>query len=234
MNEHPQIQAQLTVYHELDAHERQQIEQHLRTCLECAETLAAYTAMDQAMHRLVDDKLRYLATQTMRPQFMLGQGVPQPAITTTPLVGLRPRSFWLKTWRRRLTQQRPFALQLAGAGILILLLVALSMLFAVWKPEQQRQIASTPTFEYPLATATPQLDGDWMIQVYTHPQIATPLATASLDATVRDTNTALVQSTGMDPALHLTVDEAPFAEVDKTKIARLDTNAALIAQSWQS
>ncbi len=227
MNEHPQIQAQLTVYPTLDRHARQQVDQHLPTCPECTETLAAYTSMDQAVHRLVDDKLRYLATQPLQPAFMPGQRSRDQPIALTPLNGWRSHAPWLKTNLRQLIQPRLFALQLAGAGILILLLVALSMLLA-WNPEQEHQIASTPTFEHPLATATPQLYGGWDIQV-AHQQNATPFATVSVGATVQAAQVTAHLPAAIYNLLRLATAAMPLTEVDKTKMATLNTNQALLA-----
>ncbi len=225
MNEHPQIQEQLALYPTLERHERQQLERHLSTCPDCTETLATYLEMDQALHRLVDNKVRYLTTQTVQSPFVAGRCCADPVVAITP-----PQTSWLKSWRRGLPQPRTFVWQLAGAGVLILLLVALSLLFAAWNPAQEHQIASTPTFEHPLATATPQLYGDWGMPVAIHQQTATPLATASLEGAPLDSR-PLTQQPAMLFALHsLAVIESPFVDVDKAKITTLNTDGMLIAQ----
>ncbi|CAN5818426.1 hypothetical protein BH10CHL1_BH10CHL1_45310 [soil metagenome] len=230
MSEHPQIQEQLALYPTLARHERLSLEQHLSTCPDCAETLATYTSMDQALHRLVDNKLHCLATQPVQPSFMVAQQSSSQAVEISPLAVAQLRPPWLKRWLHTWHQPRAFVLQLAGAGVLILLLVALSMLFAAWNPAQEHQIASTPTFEHPLATATPQLYGDWGMPVAAHQQTATPLATASLGIAHADSPTFMRQQVILFAEPPAVVNESHFVDVDKAKLTPLNPDRWLIAQ----
>jgi len=222
MSEHVEIQTLLAVYEDLAPQTRQQIEQHLPTCRECTETLAAYQTMDRALHRLVEDKLHCLAAQPMHQPCTV-----QHAVLMKPFTPSQQPASWLKTWARRLTQQRLVALQLAGAGILILLLVVLSMLFAAWKPEQEYRIASTPTIEHPVATATPQLKGEWASEVADSQGAARPLATAA-----QDEPTGLKQASEVYAQLSGILDQATFAEFDKTKMATLMMNTTAVAPGY--
>ncbi|MCX6044741.1 MAG: hypothetical protein NT075_06470 [Chloroflexi bacterium] len=229
MSEHPQIQEQLALYPTLDRPARQSLEQHLSTCPDCTETLATYLEMDQALHRFVDNKLRYLATKPIQPPFMAGKHCPDE-LMAGQAVGSPPVA-WPKSWLHVLPQPRTFVLQLAGAGVLIVLLVALSLLFTAWNPAQEHQIASTPTYEYPLATATPQLYGDWRMPVVAQQQTATPLATVSLEGAPADAPPIVQQPDRLFALRGLATYESPLLmEIDKAKITPLMPAMMLIAQ----
>ena len=157
MNEHDQIQADLAVYAALEPKEHQRIEPHLVACAACADTLASYQKMDQALHQFADSKARYLATQLiMQPKPMM----PQPSSERRSL-----RLIQVEHLLGRFIHQPALVLQLAGASVLILLLIMISLLLAGQQPNEQHLRASTPVVVEPTATATPSNPGVWAHQL---------------------------------------------------------------------
>jgi len=153
MNEHEKIQAQLAVYATLELGEHQQIEQHLIACSECTDTLAAYQKMDQALHQFATNKARYLATQPFMP---LKPIMPQSSSEHWLL-----RPIWVEQLLERFIRQPALVLQLAGASVLLLLLIMMSLLLTGWQPNERHLLASTPVVVEPTATATPANPGVW-------------------------------------------------------------------------
>lgn len=161
MSEHATIQEQLAIFDTLAPAEHQQVEHHLRTCAECRASLAAYQKMDQALHQVVDDRLRYLATQPMV----------KPKLTPAHAwVGAQqPQSAWFGRFNPLLKSQRLFLLELAGASVLLLFLMMLSLFFFTgWEPNQEQRLASTPTVVEPTVTATPTTPSVWASQLAVH------------------------------------------------------------------
>lgn len=158
MNEHTKIQEQLAVFDTLDPVAHQQVERHMLACAECRDTLVAYRQMDAALHQRVDQRLRYLATQPLvRPKFM---AVP------TKAGQVQRRSSWRRGLVPAFKAQRFFVLELAGASLLIFLLMLLSLFFlSGGEPNVQQRLASTPTVVEPTVTATPTNPSVWSSQL---------------------------------------------------------------------
>jgi len=157
MSEHDQIQEQLAIYPALEPNMHRQIAQHISVCPQCADTLAAYQKMDQALHQLTHDKLRYLAAQPMI--------APKPNLARSRGNRFWPHLLWRERVWERFTKQPAVVLQLAGASVLILLLIMMSLLVAGWQQNEQHLLASTPTVVEPVATATPANPGVWASQL---------------------------------------------------------------------
>lgn len=158
MNEHAKIQEQLAVFDALDTVAHQQVERHLLTCAECRATLVAYQKMDAALHQRVDNRLRYLATQPMvKPKF---------ASVPMQYGQAQHHASWLRGSVLALRPQRLFVLELAGASLLIFLLMLLSLFFlSGGEPNVQQRLALTPTVVEPTVTATPTNPSVWSNQL---------------------------------------------------------------------
>jgi len=157
MTEHDRIQEQLAVYPALEPNTHRQIAQHVSVCPQCADTLAAYQKMDRALHQLTHDKLRYLAAHPMI--------APKPGLAWPGVNRFGPRLRWRERVWEQFTTQPAAVLQLAGASVLILLLIMMSLLVAGWQQNEQHLLASTPTVVEPVATATPANPGVWASQL---------------------------------------------------------------------
>lgn len=156
MNNHQQLQQLLAIYDQLAAIERAQVDEHMHTCAECAGALAAYRAMDQGLQQMLDRKLTYLDREPASLQQRLAAA--QPAPTSRPHA----------PWRIKLNHRSPLpAMQVVGAGALVLLLVFLATLLIGRNPLDTPVTAATPTTLAPAATAI-------VTSTVTSPVVATP------------------------------------------------------------
>ncbi|HEX8681931.1 MAG TPA: ABC transporter substrate-binding protein, partial [Ardenticatenaceae bacterium] len=115
MNQHKRINQLLATYRDLTEAEWREVETHVRTCAECAQTLAAYRAMDRELAEL---KTRDLATQaTLQPNDRLRKAF--------GAAGSRPQPRWLR-WMAGLPA---FAQQVAGLAALLVLTAGLILVF---------------------------------------------------------------------------------------------------------
>ncbi len=115
MNQHKRINQLLATYRDLTETEWREVEAHVRTCAECAQTLAAYRAMDRELAEL---KTRDLATHTsLQPNARLRKAF--------GAAGSRPQSRWLR-WMAGLPA---FAQQVAGLAALLVLTAGLILVF---------------------------------------------------------------------------------------------------------
>ena len=148
MNQHKRINQLLTTYRDLTEAEWREVEAHVRTCAECAQTLAAYRAMDQ---ELADLKTRDLSTQvTLQPSNRLRRAFEG--------AGSRPQPRWLR-WMAGLPA---FAQQVAGLAALLVLTAGLILVF---RGSSARPGGDDITLSPPPAAAT---------DVATPPPVLTP------------------------------------------------------------
>jgi anti-sigma factor RsiW len=155
MRGHRQTQQLLAVYDDLTVEEKRRVESHLQGCQECAATLAAYRAMDDVVHGMVQAKLSQVAVKP---------ALQWQAIDNTRRAGRR--SSTLDEEVRYPAAQRHYGLRLAGAVVLLFLLMMLSALFGGWGPFEEPVLASTPTVEHQRVATAP---ATWKIE-------ATPVA----------------------------------------------------------
>ncbi len=115
MNQHKRINQLLATYRDLTEAEWREVEAHVRTCAECAQTLAAYRAMDRELAEL---KTRDLSMQTtLQPDERLRKAFGS--------AGSRPQPRWLR-WMAGLPA---FAQQVAGLTALLVLTAGLILVF---------------------------------------------------------------------------------------------------------
>lgn len=156
MNNHQQTQELLAIYDHLAADQRAQVDDHLRTCADCASALAAYRTMDQALQQMRQQKLDYLNREPALLEHRLAatQSMRKASLRTPERMDMNRRSSLS-------------VLQMAGAGGLVLLLVFLATMFVGRHPFDTPVSAATPTTLTPTATAV-------VTPTMTSPAIATP------------------------------------------------------------
>jgi len=170
MSSHQQIQEWLAVYDELATFERQQVDDHLHTCPQCAATLAAYRTMDQHLQQLRVDQLyavqqNYPILQPQRRQTTGQATLAQPAKATHQPFRLLPT--------------RTALLQVAGVGLLVLLLFAVGSGLIGHTPFDQLVTAATPTSLLTITTLSPTVTVT--VATQPHPAQVTTVRFATYD-----------------------------------------------------
>jgi ABC-type glycerol-3-phosphate transport system substrate-binding protein len=137
MRGHRKIQQLLAVYDDLTVEEKRRVESHLQGCQECAATLAAYRAMDDAVHGAMEEKVRQMALRGIAQRTLLS-----PAASRS---WKEHRSGWLSSLGFGRARPQVFAARLMGATVLVLVVMVASVILGGIAPFEQYVSASTPT-----------------------------------------------------------------------------------------